>query len=106
MLGTKLGQARQGLLRVLDNMDQESNEVGLVSFSTTVADGVEPQPLGVAKFDLAARVKGLRAPGETALYDAVRRGIEMVDHADANKDATRAVVILSDGQSDVGPTHA
>lgn len=100
MQGTKLEQAKEGLTRVLDTMEEENNSVGLVTFSTTVGDSIDPAPLVDAKFPLADRVRRLSAIGETALYDAVQRGIEMVDAGDG--DVTRAVVVLSDGQATAG----
>jgi Ca-activated chloride channel family protein len=103
MDGKKLEQAKKGLTRVLDTMQEENNQVGLVTFSTTVNDTVVPVPLVAAKFDLADRVDKLSANGQTALYDAVRRGIEIVDTGD--EDATRAVVVLSDGEATTGELH-
>ena len=41
----------------------------------------------------------MRARGETALYDAIKRGIEMTDAAKGEEDAIRAVVVLTDGRA-------
>jgi Mg-chelatase subunit ChlD len=47
-------------------------------------------------------VKTLRAQGDTALYDAVRRGVALSDEASGDEGATRAVVVLSDGYATTG----
>ena len=44
-------------------------------------------------------VHKMRARGETALYDAIKRGIEMTDAAEGDENAIRAVVVLTDGRA-------
>ena len=46
----------------------------------------------------------VRARGETALYDAIKAGIEMTDGADGAEAAIRAVVVLTDGRANRGQT--
>ena len=41
----------------------------------------------------------MRAVGETALYEAIKAGIEMTDAAHGEPDAIRGVVVLTDGQA-------
>ena len=71
MAGKKLEQAKLGLTKVLDNMQEENNQVGLVTFSTEVNDTIDPVPLVDAKFDLPDRVNNLKADGQ---HCALRRG--------------------------------
>ena len=47
-------------------------------------------------------VEELSAKGETALYDAIRAGIEMTDNAPGEADAIRAVIVLTDGKANRG----
>jgi hypothetical protein len=44
----------------------------------------------------------MEADGGTALYDAVSRGIQLTDDAAGDAGATRAVVVLSDGEATEG----
>ena len=41
----------------------------------------------------------------TALYDALKQAVEMTDSAPAEDNAIRAVVVLTDGQANVGDAH-
>ncbi len=44
----------------------------------------------------------MRAWGATALYDAIKEGIEMTDEAEGPENAIRAVVVLTDGRANRG----
>ena len=44
----------------------------------------------------------LRAVGQTALYEALKTAIEMVDVASGEPNATRSVVVITDGQATAG----
>ena len=88
MEGTKLEQAKEGLIKVLDNME-DNNQVGLVTFSGTVNDGLQPRPLREAKFDIAEVVTNMTASRRNRVYDVVRRGIDMSDQASVSNDAKR-----------------
>jgi Ca-activated chloride channel family protein len=101
MAGEKLEQAKQGLSRALDNM-ATNNLVGLIHFADTVTPLVEVGNLTEIKFTLGDSVRGLRAQGGTALYQAVAAGVEMADEAEGPEDAIRAVVVLTDGQANQG----
>lgn len=98
MEGTKLEQVKRGMTQLLDNMKDTGNIVGAVTFSNAVNDERRPAPIDASRFDLAELVDEMRPGGSTALYDAVQRGVELSDEADAPDGATRAVVVLSDGE--------
>ena len=104
MLGQKLDQAKEGLTRLLDTMEA-NNEVGLVTFSDGIGVEIAPAPLARSRFDLASAIDQMEARGTTALYEAVRRGIELSDQAEGDASAIRAVVVLSDGQANGGATN-
>ena len=104
MLGAKLEQAKDGLIRALDSM-AGNNKIGFLSFEDTVNTRIPVAPLATNKFAIADAIQGLRAKGETALYDAVKQGIEMTAAAEGAADAIRAVVVLTDGQANKGSTE-
>ena len=98
MLGGKLKQAKDGLIRALDSM-AENNQVGFVSFDDTINAHIPVAPIANSGFAIADAVNKLRARGETALYDAIKTGIEMTDAAAGDKEAIRGVVVLTDGRA-------
>jgi len=101
MRGTKIDQARKGLVLALENM-AKNNHVGLIGFSETIHTRIPVAPLAENGFKIADAVQGMRARGETALYDAIKEGIEMTDEAAGPEDAIRAVVVLTDGRANRG----
>jgi Ca-activated chloride channel homolog len=103
MQGTKLEQAKRGLLHALDDMSR-TNLVGLVTFANGIKSRVDVAPLTTNRFRIAGAVQAMQAGGETALYDAVRAGIEMADAAPGDDDAIRGVVVVTDGIANSGST--
>ena len=73
------------------------NHVGILTFANTIRREVGIKPIAQNKFDLAAVVESARAEGGTALYDAVKKAVEMADAYPLSGDAIRGVVLLSDG---------
>ena len=104
MSGTKLEQAKQGMVRAIDGMAR-NNEVGFLSFSSTVRDRVPVAPLAQNRFVITNTVEKLPAQGYTALYDAIKEAVEMSDSAAGSSDAIRAVVVLTDGKANEGETR-
>ena len=98
MEGAKLDRAKDGLIRALDIM-AKNNQVGLVTFSDKISTRIPVAPLADSRFELAGAVEKLRAQGGTALYDAIKTGIEMTDAAEGESGAIRAVVVLTDGRA-------
>ena len=98
MLGGKLRQAKDGLVRALGSMAR-NNQVGLITFDDTVDASIPVAPLVTNRFAIADAIHEIRARGETALYDAIKAGIEMTDGAEGEGDAIRAVVVLTDGRA-------
>ena len=98
MLGGKLKQAKDGLIRALDSM-AENNQVGFVSFDDTINTHIPVAPIAESGFAIADAVNKLRARGETALYEAIKTGIEMTDAAVGAEEAIRGVVVLTDGRA-------
>jgi Ca-activated chloride channel family protein len=104
MKGDKLLQAKDGMIRALDTM-AKNNQIGLLCFNTDVTNRIPVASLPVNRFKIANAVKGLRAQGGTALYDAIKTAVKMTDAATGDKDAIRGVVVLTDGQANEGQTE-
>ena len=103
MRGAKLAQARQGLISALDAMGQK-NQVGLVTFGAGIKARIPIAPLGDNRFPIASAAEEMQASGGTALYDAIKAGIEMVNGIPAAGEIIRGVVVLTDGQANQGQT--
>jgi Ca-activated chloride channel family protein len=104
MSGTKLNQAKEGLISALDNMAQ-NNQVGLLSFDDEVKTQIPIAPIAENRFKIADSVQEMRTGGGTALYDAVSAAIKMTDAAQGEPEAIRAVVVLTDGRANGGQTE-
>ena len=87
--------------RALDTMAQ-NNQVGFISFGATLGIQISVAPLSAIRFDIADAVTRMKAKGGTALYDGIKRGIEMTDAATGDANAIRGVVVLTDGQANQG----
>ena len=104
MMGDKLKQAKEGAIRFVDSM-ATNNQVGLVTFGDTIKTQIPVAPLIDNRFKIAAAAQEMRARGETALYDAIKAGIELTDAAEGDEDAIRAVIVLTDGRANQCSTH-
>lgn len=98
MNGDKLRQAKDGAKRFVDAASKYTH-VGLISFASQVNVLVPTGPLPETRFRISEAIDGLTAGGQTALYDAVQSGVEMIDEYEGMPgEAIRGVVLLSDGQ--------
>ena len=104
MAGDKLQQAKDGMIRALDTM-AKNNQIGFLCFDEYVTNRIPVASLPVNRFMIANVIKGLKAQGGTALYDAIRTAVKMTDVATEKKDAIRGVVVLTDGQANRGQTE-
>jgi hypothetical protein len=104
MDGEKLDQVKTGLVRAVDTMAQ-NNQVGLITFSSTVIDVVPVKPLAQNRYSIANTAKGLRAQAGTSLYDGIKAGIDLTDKAVGEENAIRGVVVLTDGKANEGATR-
>ena len=82
----------------------QNNQVGFLSFADTIKTRIPVAPLAENRFKIADTAQAMHASGGTALYDAVRLGIEMADNAPGDPEAIRAVVVLTDGRANEGQT--
>ena len=104
MQGQKIKQAKEGMVAALDTM-AKNNQVGFVSFDTDIRMRIPVAPLAENRFTIADAVYELAAEGGTALYNAIKAGIEMTDAAPGEENAIRGVVVLTDGKANEGPTQ-
>jgi Ca-activated chloride channel family protein len=104
MSGTKLDQAKDGMVKALDAMAQ-NNQVGFLSFSDTVINRVAVGSLASVRYPIANAVQDMKVQSNTALYDAIKEAITMTDNAPGEKDAIRGVVVLTDGLANRGDTR-
>jgi hypothetical protein len=103
MDGMKLEQAKQGLIGALEMTD--SNLVGLISFNDQVVDRVPVQPLAQNRQLLSEIIGRMSTSGSTALFDAIKAGIQMADSAAEEENDVCTVVVLTDGQANTGKTR-
>jgi hypothetical protein len=102
MNGAKLDRAKEGAKRFIDAASPHTH-VGLVVFSSGVTESVPIGPLPRVRFPIAETIDRVRAGGDTALYQAVKRGVELVDGYDGlSGEVIRGVVVLSDGEANAG----
>ncbi len=100
MGGAKLEQAKKGLLGALEM--PPNNQVGLISFADDIRDIVPVAPLPQSRGKLTETIKKMSTNGCTALYEAIKEGVEMTDSANGAAEDNHAVVILTDGQANQG----
>ena len=106
MGGDKLRQAKEGAKRFVDAASQHTH-VGLVTFGSQAENRVPIGPLAQTRFPISEAVDGLNAGGQTALYDAMLSGVEMINQYDGlTGEAIRGIVLLSDGQVTTGTGRA
>ncbi len=98
MAGSKIDQAKEAARVFVENMPLQ-NQVGLVSFNTTInvltplasAEGSQQQ--------ITDQIATLDANGDTSLYDAIQQAIEILKNSRGDEDdRIQSVVVLSDGQ--------
>jgi Ca-activated chloride channel family protein len=104
MEGDKITQAISAANTFLDKMPAQ-NRVGLVTFGQTVNLRVRPEPFEGNQANLRREINSLTTRGDTALYDAIERSIEILEEARAgNEERIQSIVLLSDGQDTTSQT--
>ncbi|MCC6553323.1 MAG: VWA domain-containing protein [Polyangiaceae bacterium] len=103
MAGDKIEHARLAATSLLESL-AAGDIVSMYSFSDGVTEiapptEVEPSAMG----DLIAQTRHFEAMGSTNLYDGLRAG-ERTAGAAPRTHAVRRVIVISDGQANVGPS--
>ncbi|OGW27075.1 MAG: hypothetical protein A2X56_01405 [Nitrospirae bacterium GWC2_57_13] len=94
MAGAKITHARESVLRFISLMEK-GDRASLYAFSDDVS---EVQSLSGDQEKLKSSVRTIAPGGNTALYDAIARGVDSVNGLSGRK----AVVVLSDGIANRG----
>ncbi|MBC2593934.1 VWA domain-containing protein [Ruficoccus amylovorans] len=101
MSGQKIEQAREAALEALSLLGPR-DRIALVVYDDEAFTLIESQhPLERER--LAAAIRGIRPGGSTALYSGVRQAAAQVREGSREGSIDR-VVLLSDGQANVGPS--
>ncbi len=97
MKGQPLDEAKRGAKAFLETLDAR-DEVTLIFFDGTVYPAFGPVEVGKAKAELASRIDGISAGGETALYDATELAYQLLaKRRGASAHRIRAAVVMTDG---------
>ena len=97
MAGKALVEAKRGAKAFLETLDAR-DEVTLIFFDGAVYPPFGPVEVGKAKAELASRIDGISASGETALYDATDLAYQLlVKRRAASAHRIRAAVVMTDG---------
>jgi Ca-activated chloride channel family protein len=102
--GGKMEAAKAGAANFIRRLEPD-DEIRAWAFSSSVAALGAGGRAGRVAEDLAGRVKGLLASGNTVLYDAVIQALEAANQERRDrKDRLYAIVVLTDGR-DEGSQH-
>jgi VWFA-related protein len=88
---TALENAKEAAISFIDSLGP-SDLVGLVTFST---EATELIPLTDDKDTVKSTIEGLSAEGDTALYDAIIKSVDILKRIPAGR---KAVIVLADGE--------
>ena len=117
MKGEPLASLQESVIAALPYIGSE-NYVGLVSYSSDVTVNLsmlekdeDGNVTDVKPFDdrqrayFSGEVKNLQASGNTATYDAVLMGLDMINKAQqVDPEAVPLIILLTDGDSNTGYT--
>ena len=101
MSGQKIDQARQAALVALDEIS-EGDIFSLVIYSNEVEVIIPAGPVR-DKAEIEKKISAIQARGGTALYAGVQGGAEQL-RKHFSKEKINRVILLSDGQANVGPS--
>ncbi len=95
MSGDKIDNVRNSAAQFVAQMGDD-DYLSIVTFSSQPVAPVKFQRVGDNRESLISTIDGLRASGNTALYDAIADGANLLDNT-ATTETSNAIVILSDG---------
>lgn len=101
MQGDRIVQAREAALELVRRLDR-NDIISLVAYDSDVEVLIPAQRVGQAH-GLEAAIRGLTPRGMTALHGGVIRGAEEVRRHIEEAGYVHRVILLSDGQANVGP---
>lgn len=95
MRGGKIESVRQAASQFVSQMGDD-DRITLLTFSTVPSILVHNQQVALARDDVIATINGLQADGETALFDAIAQGANLIAEG-AAPETTNAMIVLTDG---------
>lgn len=101
MQGDRIEQAREAALELVRRLDR-NDIISLVAYDSDVEVLIPAQRVGQVR-GLEAAIRGLTPRGMTALHGGVTRGAEEVRRHIEEAGYVHRVILLSDGQANVGP---
>ena len=102
MAGPKLEAACMAAQQLVRRLTPE-DRVAVISFDQTVATVV---PLGPPGEETVRRIAAIRSGGSTALFEGWRQGMEALRQAPGLEVHQRRVLLLTDGQANMGPRRS
>ena len=106
MAGEKLDQAREGTLRMIDNVDS-ANRIGFVTFSDGINERVPVAPVAENRFTIVDAAKRMRAIRQHRALHRDRRGDPDDRRGSGRPRCNPGVVVLTDGRATSGlPLHS
>lgn len=96
MQGDKIEQAKAGLDLFLSRLLPE-DRVALITFSNSPETVVPLEELTTNRIQLQGAVQNIEVRGQTAMYDALIAGHEVLESSLNDGDRINAIVLLSDG---------
>lgn len=99
----KLPQAKLAFATFLDQIQGDSERVGLISFSSFVETTVPIAELGSSRTALQLAIGQLEAGGDTALLDAVDEAYRQLQ-AYGDTERINAIVVMTDGKENASYT--
>ncbi len=101
MQGDKIKHAREAALQAIDRL-KDSDIVSIVAYDTSV-EVLVPATKVADREEIKARIRNIKADGNTALFAGVSKGAAEVRKFRDDKHVNR-VILLSDGLANVGPS--
>lgn len=101
MSGQKIERAKEAAIQALRRLDSR-DIVSVVVFDNNI-DVLVPATKLTDRESIERKIRSVQAGGTTALYDGTQKGAEEVQKF-IEKEYVNRVVLLSDGQANVGPS--
>lgn len=103
MSGAKIDSMRSAAETFLKQMNDE-DYLTLISFSTAISVRIQNKKVKDSRSDAVTVVRGLKADGNTALYDAIAEGANQIKRSTTPFRAN-VMIVLTDGQDTSSRTY-
>jgi Ca-activated chloride channel homolog len=104
MEGEKLEKAQTALQAFINQIPNDTERVGLITFSSSAREAVPLGPIADSRERLDRTINGLSANGNTALIDAVAMALRKLRSLD-DRDRINAIVVMTDGKENNSSTR-